>query len=106
MWKVTLISDAKQDLYKIDNSMKKQVMTGIRKVSQKPLPKSEGGYGNPLGKANGLNLTGYFKIKYKRLGIRVVYTLNRQEKEMIIIVISARADNQCYDEENKRKGKF
>lgn len=55
------------------------------------------GYGKPLGNKNGNNLTGFFKIKYRGIGIRVIYTLVVEEKIMNIIVISARDDNYCYD---------
>ena len=60
------------------------------------MPKSEGGYGNPLGNKQGRNLTGLLKIKLKKLGIRVVYDLIRDKKEMRIIVIAARADSEVY----------
>ena len=105
MWKIIYTTDAKGDLDKIDNSIKNQLQVGIRKVSRNPLPKSEGGYVNPLGSINGINLTGYFKIKYKKIGVRVVYTLNRFDNEMIIVVISARADDKCYKDAKKRKDK-
>ena len=37
------------DMRKLDNSLKKQVLAGIRKVSRNPLPQSEDGYGKALG---------------------------------------------------------
>jgi len=42
-------------------------------------------------------LTGFFKIKYRDIGIRVVYTLVLAEMTMNIIVISERDDNACYE---------
>ena len=76
--------------------MKKQVLAGILKVSEAPLP-SLHGYGKPLGNKGGNNLTGFFKIKYKGIGIRVVYTLVLEEAVMNIVVISQRDDNYCYE---------
>jgi len=40
---------AKADLKELDNSQRQQVRKLIDKVSQNPLPRSEGGYGSPLG---------------------------------------------------------
>lgn len=60
--------------------MIKQVLAGIKKVSQNPHPQSEGGYGKALGNQNGTELTGFFKIKYRGIGIRVVYTIVREKQ--------------------------
>ena len=68
----------------------------IPKVSKAPLP-SPNGYGKPLGNKKGNNLTGFFKIKYRGIGIRVVYTLVLDKMTMNIMVISQRDDNYCYD---------
>lgn len=58
---------------------------------------SPNGYGKPLGNRNGNNLTGFFKIKYKSIGIRVVYTLVLDQQIMNVVVISERDDNYCYE---------
>jgi mRNA interferase RelE/StbE len=79
-----------------------QVDKAIRKISQNPLPQSEGGYGKPLGHKHGKNLTGLCKIKLKRLGIRVVYKVIRDGETMKIIVIAARADDEVYEAAVKR----
>ena len=63
------------------------MLAGILKVSEAPLP-SPHGYGKPLGNKWGNNLTGFFKIKYKGIVIRVVYTLVLEEAVMNIVVIS------------------
>lgn len=95
-WSIRITEDAKKDYKKIEGSMKKQVLAGILKVSEAPLP-SPHGYGKPLGNKGGNNLTGFFKIKYKGIGIRVVYTLVLEEAVMNIVVISQRDDNYCYE---------
>jgi mRNA interferase RelE/StbE len=100
-WNVVFMDKAKRDLENLEISTKSQIAKSITKVSQNPLPRSEGGYGEPLGNKGGINLTGCLKIKFKKLGIRVVYKLARTEQEMKIIIISARADNEVYTEAKK-----
>lgn len=95
-WKIRMTDEAKKEYSKFDGSMKKQVLAGILKVSKAPLP-SPDGYGKPLGNKNGNDLTGFFKIKYRGIGIRVVYTLALELRVMNIVVISERDDNYCYD---------
>ena len=103
MWKIKYHPDAEKDLKKLDDSVKKIVLKGIIKVSENPLPKNKGGYGKPLGNKNKNNLTNLLKIKYKKIGIRVVYKLFRTKNEMYILVISARAENEVYTLAGKRK---
>ena len=91
---------------KLEGSVTKQVLAGIKKVSSNPLPHSEGGYGKPLGNVSGTNLTGFFKIKYRGIGIRVVYTIVREAEVMTIVVISAREDSTCYDTAETIKEKY
>ena len=95
-WKIRITKEAQDEFRKLDNSFKKQVAAGILKVSKAPLP-SPNGYGKPLGNKNGNNLTGFFKIKYRGIGIRVVYTLVPEAQVMNIVVISERDDNFCYE---------
>lgn len=105
-WQIEFLEEAKNDLKKLDHSSQIQVLKGIRKVGQNPLPTFQGGYGKPLGNKSGTNLTNLLKIKFLDLGIRVVYKLEKTESTMKIIVISARADEQVYKEAYKRKEKY
>jgi len=89
--------EAKSDLKALDGSQAKQVRKLIDKVSENPLPKSEGGYGSPLGNKGGRNLTGLCRIRLLKLGIRVVYKLIRDGDIMKIVVIAARADDEVYE---------
>lgn len=66
----------------------------------------EGGYGKPLGNKTGTNLTNLLKIKFRDLGIRVVYKVVRLDGVMKIIVVSARTDEQVYKEAGKRREKY
>lgn len=105
-WSVEFLEEAKKDIQKLERSATIQVLKGIQKVSQNPLSVQEGGYGKPLGNKNGVNLTNLLKIKFRDLGIRVAYKIERMEDVMKIIVISARTDEQVYREAAKRRQKY
>jgi len=104
MWKVVYLKDALEDLKKLDKSRRLQVVKKINQVALNPLPINEGGYGEPLGNFSAARLSGFCKIKLRKSGIRVVYRLEVNNNEMIIIVVSARADNEVYLTAKKRKG--
>ncbi len=95
-WSIQYLKEAEKDLKELDRSQQIQVLKAIEKVSQNPLPNSEGGYGKPLGSHLSTNLAGYLKIKLLKLGIRVVYRLVRENGVMKIIVISVRTDEKVY----------
>ena len=97
-WTVDYTKQADSDLNKLDYSQKKQVLKAILKVSNNPLSNTEGGYGKTLGN----NLTGFLKIKLKKLGIRVCYRIIYEKEIMRVVVISIRADEQVYKELQKR----
>lgn len=91
---------------KLDHSAQIQVLKGIMKVSKNPLPAEEGGYGKPLGNKSGTNLTNLLKIKFRDLGIRVVYKIERVNGVMKIIVVSVRTDEKVYKEAAKRRNRY
>ena len=62
IYRIEFSEDAKKDRDALDNSAKLQVDKALLKVAQNPLPKNQGGYGEPLGHKQGLNLTGLLKI--------------------------------------------
>ncbi|MDR0991514.1 MAG: type II toxin-antitoxin system RelE/ParE family toxin [Ruminococcus sp.] len=101
-WDLSYLDEAERDLKDLDKGEKAQILKGIRKALKNPLPRSEGGYGHPLGNKGGNNLTGCLKLKFLKLGTRVVYKLIRTENVMKVIIISARADNEVYIEAKKR----
>ena len=105
-WKIEFLKEAENDLKKLDHSVQLQVLKGIRKVSQNPLSVQEGGYWKPLGNKTGNNLTNLLKIKFRNLGIRVVYKTIQVDGIMKIIVVSARTDEQVYKEAGKRREKY
>ena len=103
-WEVEYTKEAENDRNSLDTSQRQQVLKAIRKVSKNPLPKAQGGYGNPLGNKHGHDLTGYLKIKLRKLGIRVVYKVIRDDEVMKIIVIAARANEEVYEVASDRIG--
>lgn len=105
-WSIEFLPEAQDDLNKLDGSVRPQILKGIRKVSQNPLSDSSGGYGKPLGNQSGTDLSGFMKIKFKKVGIRVVYKVENDINIMKIVIISARADNQVYEEAEKRRKKY
>jgi mRNA interferase RelE/StbE len=100
---VEFLPEAINDLKKLDGSVRPQILKGIRKVSLNPL---SDGYGKPLGNLSGTDLSGLMKIKFKKLGIRVVYKVEMTCNVMKIIIVSARADNKVYDEAENRRKKY
>ncbi len=96
MWKVEFTPAARLDFSALTKSNQLQVIRAIEKVLTNRLPDYRGGYGKPLGNKNNLNLSGYLKIKLKKAGLRVVYSLVEEKEHMIIIVISVRDDDLVY----------
>lgn len=105
-WSIEFLEEAEKDMKKLDRSAQIQVLKGIRKVSNNPLSAEEGGYGKPLGNKIGNNLTNLMKIKFRDLGIRVVYKVEKADDIMKIIVVSARTDEQVYKQAAARREKY
>ncbi len=105
-WQVEFLPEAERDMSELDGSVKAQVIKGIVKVSQNPLPQSEGGYGKPLGNKGNLNLVNLLKIKFRDIGIRVVYRVIREDTIMKILVVSARTDEKVYKEAARRRKEY
>ena len=106
IWSIEFLEEAEKNMKKLDHSAQIQVLKGIQKVSKNPLSAEEGGYGKPLGNKSSTNLTNLMKIKFRNLGIRVVYKVERVDGVMKIIVVSARTDEQVYKEAEKRRAKY
>ena len=104
-WEIDFHPKAKKEFNLLNGSPKSQVAKAITKVSQNPLPQSEGGYGKPLGNNQSSKLVGCMMIKLKSIGLRVVYQLIRTNKVMKIIIISVRDDGEVYKEAERRINK-
>ena len=102
-YELKFLPEAIDDLKNIDSSIRPQILKGFRKVLQNPESKLLGGYGEPLGNRNDAKLSGLYKIKFRSIGQRVVYALQKTESSMTVIVISAREDFKVYKEAEKRR---
>ena len=95
-WNIVYLKEAEKDLEKLDNSQRIIILKAIKKVSKNPLPNYQGGYGKPLGNYGDNKLSGYFKIKLKKHGIRAIYRIIEDDKIMKIVVISVRDNSLVY----------
>lgn len=100
-WKIEYIKEAQRDLQKLDPYNRRLILKAIEKTAERPLPPPEG-IGKPLGSHAAANLSGYYKIKLRDLGYRVVYGLIREGNTMKVIVISIRDDEAVYREAERR----
>lgn len=100
-WKIEYIKEAQRDLQKLDPYNRKLILKAIEKTAERPLPPPDG-IGKPLGSHAAANLSGYYKIKLRDLGYRVVYGLVRVGNTMKVIVISIRDDEAVYREAERR----
>ena len=100
-WEIEYIREAKKDIKKIDPYNRKLILKAIVKTAERPLPPSEG-IGKPLGNHASSKLSGFYKIKLRGLGYRVVYQLIRERGRRRIIVISVRDDEEVYREAERR----
>ena len=100
-WKIEYIREAQRDLQKLDPYNRKLILKAIEKTAERPLPPPDG-IGKPLGSHAAANLSGYYKIKLRDLGYRVVYGLIREGNTMKVIVISIRDDESVYREAERR----
>lgn len=101
IWKIEYIKEAQKDLRKLDAYTRKLVLKAIAKTAERPLPPPEG-IGKPLGNHASSKLSGFYKIKLKNSGHRVVYDLVREDGVMKIIIISVRDDDKVYKEAESR----
>lgn len=100
-WKIEYINEAQRDLKRLDPYNRKAILKAIDKTAERPLP-SPDGIGKPLGNHASSKLSGYYKIKLRNLGYRVVYQLVKEGETMRIIVISIRDDEAIYKEAERR----
>lgn len=100
-WNIEYIKEAQRDLKRLDPYNRKIILKAIEKTAERPLPPPEG-IGKPLGNHASSKLSGYYKIKLRDLGYRVVYQLITDGEIMRIIVISIRDDEAVYREAERR----
>lgn len=100
-WKIEYIKEAQRDLKRLDPYNRKIVLKAIDKTAERPLPPPDG-IGKPLGNHASSKLSGYYKIKLRGLGYRIVYQPVVEGETMRVIVISIRDDETVYKEAERR----
>lgn len=100
-WKIEYIKEAQRDLKNLDPYNRRLILKAIQKTALRPLPPPDG-IGKPLGNHSATKLSGYYKIKLRDLGYRVVYGLVKENNIMKVIVISIRDDELVYKEAERR----
>ena len=101
-WIVQYLPEAVEDFRRLDRSQQILVRKAVSKLTQNPLPETEGGYGKWLGNRNNTKLAGFLKVKLRGAGLRIVYKLIRQERQVLLVVIGVRADSEVYTQAQKR----
>lgn len=81
----------------LSKNQKLSVIDKVDAISVNPLPKSEGGYGEPLVG----NFSGLLKFRFKN-DYRIVYKLVNDNGIMKVLVIGLRKDKEVYVEARKR----
>lgn len=100
-WDIEYIKEALRDLKRLDVYNRKLILKSIEKTAERLLPPPDG-IGKPLGNHASSQLSGYYKIKLKNIGCRVVYGLVREKNIMKVIVISICDDDAVYKEAERR----
>jgi mRNA interferase RelE/StbE len=103
---IEYLAEAQNELDTLDGSVRMVVLKAIGKVSENPLPESEGGYGKTLGNTRVANLAGLLRIKLRSNGIRIIYQLERVDRRMKIVIIGVRSDDAVYRMAQKRREKY
>jgi len=89
-WKIEFLPEAKKDLYSLDNSVRKRILSAIAKLEKDPIK-----YGEPLGKKQGIDLVGLYKITPAD-GYRVIYLVQKKQITVIIISLGKREKGKAY----------
>lgn len=100
-WRIEYIKEAQRDLKRLDPYNRKLILKAIDKTAERPMPPPDG-IGKPLGNHASSQLSGYYKIKLRGLGYRIVYQLIMEGETMRIIVISVRDDEEVYQAAERR----
>lgn len=97
-FEIVFIEDAKKDYLKLDGSERKYVDLALAKIS---IRADE--IGEELSNRAGSNLAGCKKIKFKKIGIRIVFRIVGNQAEIAeIISIGKRRNDEVYKHAAKR----
>lgn len=90
--------EAKKEWLNLDGHQKKYVSKALQRIEEKGA-----GIGDSLGKKRHIDLSGYRKVKLRKLGIRIVYKIVDGGIEITeIVAIGDREDEEVYREAFER----
>lgn len=99
-YKVKLTGYAQQDFDSLDGSLKKEAVKALRKLETSPE------YGEPLGNKYGINLSGYYKLKFNDKKHRLVYAYYTVEEDgdtiVRVVAIGPREAEKVYKKTAER----
>ena len=97
-FEVVFIKEAQKEYQKLDGSIKKYVQVAIAKMQERADE-----LGEELTSKHGINLIGCRKIKFRKIGIRIVYRIVGDQAEIAeILTVGKREDNEVYKMAAKR----
>ncbi len=92
-YKLKFLPSAKKEWDKLDNSIKSQFKSKLKKCLENPHI--------PTNKLTGFDCA--YKIKLRSAGYRLVYEVNDQEIVVFVIAVGKRENNSVYDKARDRK---
>lgn len=88
MYKIDFVSEARIDIKKLDKTIQNEVLKKLQKISENP----------EIWKNLSWNLAWYKKVYVHNKQIRIVYKINNQEIEVLVIAIWKRENKKVYKE--------
>ncbi len=93
IYKLKFLPSAKKEWDKLDNSIKSQFKSKLKKCLENPHI--------PANKLTGFDCA--YKIKLRSAGYRLVYEVDNQEIVIFVIAVGKRENNSVYDKARDRK---
>lgn len=100
-YKVEIASEMAKDIKKLrlSKTQIEKLKEKINDIAEKPWPKTEGGYGEPLSVKDTKEL--FLKFRFQD-HYRVVYALIREKHTMRVLIIGLRKDKEVYTDMLRR----
>ena len=90
IYSIVFHKDAKRDYEKLDGSVRWLVLKQLNKIKKNPFQ------GLELGNKAGLNLIGYRKIYVNKKQLRIVYKIDEEKIEVLVVSINKRENMKSY----------
>ena len=90
IYSIVFHKDAKRDYEKLDGSVRLLVLKQLNKIKKNPFQ------GLELGNKAGLNLIGYRKIYVNKKQLRIVYKIDEEKIEVLVVSINKRENMKSY----------